>query len=212
MIRDAAVSRVKRGLGFSTNRDAVIVEALQDAQQTLEQLDDLPWFLKTEVSTISTVSGEERVPIPSDFLRENEDDAMYYFNASAVEDVDKWVELVKDDADLLRKVLSGTGSPEAYALSGEYFRIFPTPDDVYPLRMIYFQQDTLLTTNIENLWLKHFPLLLVGEAGADIAQSLHDQGATQRFQLLAAQQRVFLFKANQARQHENRRYVMGGNN
>lgn len=212
MDRSAAVSRIEQTLAFrGTDKSSEIVTALQDAQVLLEKRPVLPWFLQTEVATEETTDGEERVVIPSDFIREWEEDPLWYFVAGTGGDDDAWVELAKEDLGFLRKNYPGEGAPVAYALDVKYFRIFPTPDATYTLKMIYFGTDALLTTDIENDWLKHFPYLMIGEAGKLIATALRDAAAVEVFNGFIAQNQAMLLVENEARMNSSRRFVMGGN-
>lgn len=210
MIRDDAVKRVQRPLGFRSDKATEIVDALQDAQVELESSAELPWFLRTEVSSISTVSAEERIEVPDDFLREWEDDALWYFNAGASEAADIWTELVKDELTFLRNNLPGSGVPQAYALDGNNFRIFPTPDAVYVLKLIYYQRDTLLTSNVENLWLKHIPFLLIGKAGIQLSVGFRDKGALAQFAKWEKDGLDSLMRMTTARDNENLSLLIGG--
>jgi hypothetical protein len=210
MDRDTAVSRVQINLAFRSDKETEIIAALQDAQVELETGAILPWFLRSEVSSISTVSGEERVKLPSDFIREWDDDPLWYFNGDAAEASDRWVPLAKDDMETLRASFPGEGAPKAYQLDPKYFRIFPTPDAAYTLKMIYSKHDEVLSSNVENLWLKHFPWLLIGKAGTAIASALRDKDAIKFFDAKAAQNTRLMIRDTEARRHESRRYIMGG--
>lgn len=211
MNRDAAVSRIQQTLGFRSDKSSEIVNALQDAQVELEENATLPWFLLTEVASIVTVIGEERVQLPSDFLQEWEEDPLHYFSTeSGVEDEDLWTALSKEDLGYLRDNLPGSGAPAAYALDNTYYRIFPTPDAVYTLKHIYYKQDALLTVNIENLWLEHVPFLLIGLAGIQLAIALRDAEALAIFSAWEQRHRALLVRKSEARMHSSRRYIMGG--
>ena len=210
MDRDTAVERVQETLGFTTAHTTKIISRLQDAQVDLEKGMTLPWFLRTEISSISTVAAEERVKLPSDFLRQWEEDPLWYYNADAEETADVWKALIKEELETLRNDLPGTGSPQAYSLDDSYFRIFPTPDAAYVLKMIYYKADALLTTNVENLWLEHFPWLLIGIAGAPLAAGLRDKEAVSVFAALEAKHHAKMVVDTEARIHAGRRYVMGG--
>ncbi|MFQ5741990.1 MAG: hypothetical protein ACE5HV_00195 [Acidobacteriota bacterium] len=211
MTRDEAVTEVQRGLGFRTDLATEIITALKTVQSELERRATLPWFLLTEVASASTVKDEERVPVPSDFLREYEEDALHYFNgATGVADEDVWTPLAKDDLEFLRDELPGSGAPQAYALDVKYFRVFPTPDAVYTLKQIYYKTDTVLNSNIENQWLKYAHALLIGEAGIKIASGLRDKEGLPLFQSMAQRGANDLLVENEARAHEGRRYIMGG--
>lgn len=212
MTRDEAITRMRRYLGFNTRLDsAVIVDALKDAQVELESRPELPWFLITEVASISTTAGEQRVAVPSDFIREYEREALYLYNK---DDDKEYAILEKRDADDLRKEYSeeedDRDEPKFYALDGKYFRLFPIPDDIYTLKLIYYAEDTKLDNNVENEWLKHAPYLMIGLAGMFIARMTRDQNARETFQEMAQLSSGQLDREMEAREAANRRYIMGG--
>jgi hypothetical protein len=209
MLRSQAVARAQRILGFTTAHETALIEQLQDAQQEFEQDAELPWFLRREISSVSTTIDEERVQVPPDFLREVEEDALYYFDPAA-DDADKYTTLVKEELAFLRGDLPGTGSPSHYALDGIYFRVFPTPDEVYTLKMIYYAKDALLTTDIENDWLKYLPTLMIGRAGQVVAASTRNPEAVVEFKRLESLGLGLLIRGNVARAAAGRTYVMGG--
>lgn len=210
MDRDTARAEIQQTLGFRTDKATEIVTALQNAQVMLEREPTLPWFLQTEVSNISTTKDEERIVIPSDFLREWEEDPLWYFTAGTGGDDDAWVALAKEDLAFLRDKYPGSAAPIAYALDVKYFRLFPTPDAVYTIKMIYFATDTVLSSNVENDWLKYFPFLMIGVAGGLIAAALRDKEALSTFSRWAAEGRARLIVETEARISSSRRYVMGG--
>jgi hypothetical protein len=197
-------------MAFRTNLDSEIIDALQDAQVELERGPTLPWFLEAEVSSISTVSGEERVKLPSDFIREWDDDPLWYYNASAADVGDVWVPLAKDELEILRETYPGSGAPLGYNLDAKYFRLFPTPDAIYVLKMIYYKHDQVLSTNIENLWLEHYPLLLVGMAGGALTSGTRDKDGITLFAKMEIKNRRIMIIDTEARTHASKRYVMGG--
>lgn len=213
MTRDEAVSRIQVKLGFRTDKAADIVNYLQDEQIKLEKRPVLPHWLVSEVSDITTTINEERVHVPADFLREYEDpdggDQLWYFNPSAA-DTDKWTVVVKSDMETLREAYPGSGPPKLYALTEDYFRIGPTPDDTYTLKMIYYKKDALLTTNIENAWLANMPDLLIGRAGMQMAEAFRDTQAWSYFNNMATGADDIVDRDEEARAHANRRYIMGG--
>lgn len=219
MLKSEAISRIQRRLGFMSSLSSEITEELKDAQVKFEKgiiLPSggvfLPWFLQTEISTAWTTSGEERVSLPSDFLKEAEGDGLWYFNADAEEEEDVWTLLQKDDLDFLRKNLPGSGAPQGYALDGMYLRILPVPDAAYRLKMLYFGSDTVLDTEADgtNKWLTHAPYLMIGEAGYEISFSARDSAAPDYFDKMRAREINRLWAFGEAREHENRSYAMGG--
>lgn len=218
MTRDDAVTRIQRILGFTTSFTTEIIDALKDAQVDLEtgvQYPQgigtfLPWFLIPELSYIDTVADEERVPLPSDYIQEAEISALWIFDSTATDPEDEYTHLAKGDLDALRVLYPGTGQPRAYALVGQYYRLKPTPDDVYRLKHIYYAKDAVLSSNIENNWLKYAPTLMIGTAGRKIAAARRDQAAVAEFQRMELEGRTRLFAADEGRKHENMAYVMGG--
>lgn len=214
MTRDEGVALIQDQLAFKTTLADAIVRQMQLAQTTLEK-QHKPWFLISEDSFVNTTASEQRVEVPEDFLAETEEAVLRYVPTDPEEEE---VELTKDDYDTLRSNfkdedtgLFEEGPPEAYCLMGKYFRIFPTPDDTYQLRMVYFKKDDTLDTNIENQWLKEVPLLLLGMAGLLIAKGpIRDQVAASVFSDWIAEGKATLMRQDEERQHTNRKYQMGG--
>jgi len=214
--RDQAVDIIMARLVQRTDtslRDKIIAELVR-AQDQLERGSFLPWFLLSESSETSTTADEERVGLPSNFLREYEDGALYLVKSDG-----SWKELVKDDLDALRGLYpdnSKTGEPRYYSLTGQYFILKPVPDKIYPLRMRYYKQDSSLagsygdSNNIENQWLRYSPELLVGMAGEVIAgQYVFNAQLAQQFGQMAAAARVALYRQDVARQEVNASRTMG---
>lgn len=210
MTRDEAVARIQEQLGFRTDKEAQIQRELQNAQEFYERWPRLPWFLIDEVHRIQTAPDEERIPVPEDFLREYEKGTLWYWNNTTTDASLVYTNLCKEDVDYLRETLPGCGAPQAYTIGGDYFRIFPTPDDTYWIKMIYYKQDATLDDNIENDWLKWQPDLLIGYAGRVVANSLYNDRARSYFGEMETQARELMVKHSEAREHENRRYIMGG--
>lgn len=221
MTRNEAVQEIQDGLGYTSLHFDRIVRQLKNAQERLENGPVRPWFLLNERAYTNTVINERRIALPTDFLEEAEEGALWYVpNPTTAPFVE--TELIKDDLDFLTKNSvtnvgssdnedweAETGEPKFYALSGNYLYIFPTPDAVYRLRMVYFHSDTILDSNVENDWLKYAPWLLIGEAGVVMAANSRDKDALAKFQNYRSQGIITLDVENQSRMHTNRNYVMG---
>jgi hypothetical protein len=208
MIRDKAITRIRRGLGYDNRLDvSLIIDALKDAQHELEQRAELPWFLQTEVSNIQTVVDEERVPLPSDFLLEVEDEQLYLFDSTLTQ---PWVPLTKADADDLRTKYTESAQPVFYTITDEYFRLFPTPDKTYTLKMVYYQEALSLDSNIENKWLKFVPYVMIGLAGVMISTQRFNDRAKANFAEMFTIADNALTDKMEARKHAQRTYQMGG--
>jgi hypothetical protein len=218
MLRSEAVAEVQMGLGFTTAKTTEIILALKNAQVNLELRPFLPWFLKSVETDIATVANTSTVAVPTGFIREFEGDAFYrYVAADDATDEDEdisiypgWKPLAKGLDEDFHKDYPGTGVPKAYSVDATNFRLYPTPDAVYALKIIYYKQAAILATDVENDWLKYAPDLLIGEAGQRLAAGLRDAGAKNYFLELAAKGSAQLQQGGEAREHANQRYVMGG--
>lgn len=209
MLRSEAVTRIQDWLGFRTDLESNIITALQDVQVELEGGDELPWFLLSEVSAYTTTVDEERISLPSNFLREWEGDHLWYFIDGGTED-DTWTPLLKMPVDQMRMDYKGSGPPAAYAMSGDYWRIGPKPDEIYTLKQIFYTKAALLTTDIENKWLKHAADLMIGRAGQKIATPVRDGDALAAFQAMDQKATNRLLIENIQYEHNNRSLQMGG--
>lgn len=171
MTRDEAIAEIKLGLGFRTDLSTQAAMQLVHAQAYFERQwpdpSNLPWFLITEREVANTVPNDERVAKPDDWLGDVEDDGLWIMNDEGEE-----ILLSKKPIDNLRQLYTGIdpGFPSAYGFDGYYYRLFPRPDNIYGLRMQYYQQDTVLSGGTdENKWLKEAPDILIGRAGAVLA-------------------------------------------
>lgn len=179
MIKSTVVELIKMRLGNRTDTDidTRIDSELDMAQYELEQFGLFtPWFLLSDTTTLNTVVGNPQVAVPTDMLQEYEEGALFYDG----------LPLAKHDEDYLsqRFFEAENGPPQAYALSGEYFVLYPTPDAVYPLTMKYYQKDAVpssLAAGDENLWLKHAADWLLAKTGAAIARFIKDAEAQKLF-------------------------------
>lgn len=209
MTRDEAVSFIQKQLAHRTGLNTTIVSDLQSAQVYLESGSfNQSWFLLSERATRVCVAGERRLPLPADFIVEAEEDALMYVPEDGTDDVP----LEKDDYDTLQAAFpsSVTGLPVQYSLDGLYFNLWPKPNAAYTFAMRYYKKAATLDTNIENVWLKYAPMVLIGQAGLFTANGLRDAAAQGTFQQLMVQASQTLMVQNEARKHSNREYQMGG--
>jgi hypothetical protein len=211
MTRDEAVTMVKQGLGFVTNRDTTIVSNMQFQQTQLELLPTKPWFLITTPQDLATVASQDYVALPTDYLQDYDEGGLFYYDSTA-EPGYEYTGLEKEDYDLLRENYYGVvpGIPEAYAIVGDRMYLFPTPDAVYALKYIYFKKADLLATNVENEWLQHIPGLLIGKTGAQMAAGLRDFEAIKMFDRMTQEAMMILESQNEARMHAGKEMQMGG--
>lgn len=209
MLRDDVKALIAERLGNRKNLDNLIISELKLAQSTLETGEFLPWFLLTEMEQTVTNVADYRVGLPLDFLMECEETGLWYEDANGVRH-----DLEKKDLDQLTATYqtnSGvvTGPPERYALVGNYFYVFPQPDQAYTLKTIYYGMDQTLDTNIENKWLKWCPDLLMAMAGVNVAGFVGNDRAAALFQARISSAEAQLIKQHEARANTNREYSMG---
>lgn len=217
MTRDEAVALIKARVqrsGDSTLADADIVTEMQYIQKyVLEGGDFLPWFLITDYTDASfvTVADTEAVAVPTGFLREVEDGALWIDNASS-DAANPWTELDKDSYDALRAspLYDGTGKPRKYALVSTSFYLKATPNDAYLLRLMAYFRDTVLTTNVENNWLAYAADWIINETGILVATNyIRDDVMAATFAAQAARAKKRVTTENEARMHANRNYRRG---
>lgn len=231
MLRDAAVSKVQQLLGFRSDKTAEIIQEFQDQQNELENSPELPFFLRTEVEDMVSVVDDERMALPEGFIREWDEDALW-IKANELGEP-QWSKLVKDGPAYLRESLQldvddttaetvETGRPIAYAIAKEFSTdppfaddtpdiiLFPAPKEIFTFRMIYYKKDHLLTSNIENRWLKYLPFLLIGKVGLVMGASFRDKEAIQIFGAFVAEGTKRLHELTTAQDGAGRKYVIGG--
>ncbi len=214
MTRDEAVTIIQQQLGFRTDLTATIITTMKLAQGQLEVGPTLPWFLLSEKSHILTTAEEERVPVPNEFIEEYEESALVYKPDDTTQE-DRI--LGKRDLDTMLKQFSSvndpqvTREPQFYAIRGIYFILFPTPDDVYRIQMTYYKKGLSLDTNIENVWLKHIPYLLIGKTGNMLPAPIKTDKMMAQFGTWENEGRLTIFGKDESRTHTGRDdYAMGG--
>ena len=162
---------------------AEVIVAEMDFCQTaiLESNAWLPWFLESEVSVAATTVGDSRVQLPSDFLLEVEEAVLHLELENGV-----IAPLRKMDYDVaFQRYGRGKGMPKMYALVGDYFYVFPTPDESFRISMLYYARDRLPSEtdlNTENRWLKHASGLFLAVVGRELAAKVvQNDGLTAAF-------------------------------
>ena len=177
MTRAVARQLIMDRLGKRTGLDTQVNSEISLSQSLLEGGEPLPWFLRTNTSSINLSSGSQSYDLPSDFLREDEDNRMRLLLAESRPHLERNdLEFLESSVDLY-----GTGQPTHYAISGLKLYVFKTPDATYSTRFYYYKSDTVLVSDIENLWLKYVPDLLIAETGLRMASFLRDANMVQLF-------------------------------
>lgn len=203
-----ARSRIKARLNYTdTDLDGEIDSVIRELiTQELELEPELPWFLLSEEAEANTAIGDDRLAVPTDFLREYEYGALWLKESDGT-----LTALPKYEMDVLVRELRGSGKPRAYALTGKYFRLFPTPDQQYTVRMVYYKRSAALNADTDtNEWLTEVPWLVVAGAARVVAeQYLRDGPLADRLQAEYQRARMRLMVADEARRNANLRMEMG---
>lgn len=210
MLRDAAVAIIKSRIGNRTDLDEEIVTEMTQAQETALEQNGMfhPWFLETGIITLgTTVAAVETLALPSNWLGEIEEQSMWIYDATLDQ---PYFELRKGAYDVALQRFPENAKPQRYSLNKNNVLLKPTPDAAYVIQTRYFATDDVLTTNIENDWLKYASDWLIAETGIIIARDyIQDDQMAQRFIAGAQRARDRIFVANEARQHVGRAYGMG---
>ncbi len=209
MLRDAAVAIIGKRLGNRTDLDADIVTQMQLAQIELEQGEILPWFLhKTDKTIQNDGTDFEIIDLPTDFIAEFEGSKLYIYVAA---DADPLTELWKNDYETIQSGFSdqSTADPTHYSLKGSKIYLGPQiPTAQLTFQWDYWAQDVLLTSDIENNWLKYAPELILSLTGIKMTYQTRDEDARKLFKESYTESYDNLLKTHEARQHANFEYQM----
>ena len=179
MLRDVAIARVQQGLGFTSTLFDAIVLRMQEEQRDLERGKTLPRFLLLEDQTLSLLSGNTDVNLPSTFLRRSEFDLRYTPTGTTKSKNIPWkrfdeaYEAISEDSD--------AAGPKVAILRNTTIRFLPEADRNYTITWTFYQKGAILDANVENLWLQYAPELIIGGAGLRIAKDKRDPNAIALF-------------------------------
>lgn len=208
MTRDQIITTVLSRLGRQEGNTYLVGRAedeIQLIQQRLEGAPELWWFLLTDEDTsLSTTANVRTVDLPADFLREFPDFPLYRYDSTAD---DPYIKLEKDEFDVLESRFGNDepGEPTHYCLVGSQFHFFPTPDDDYPLRWVYFAKEDLLSDAVStNAWTDNASDLLIGELGQIMAGMKRDEFWLGKFAAETAQANQRLLAFDEARKQAAR--------
>jgi len=192
MLRDKAVDLLKNRLAQRTGtaiNQQIIDEMVFVQENILEGDATLPWFTISTEQTLSTISGDEAVALPTDYLSDWEYDGIYMLELDAV----TRKAMVKEDWNRIVDQVTGDGRPYYYDIVGDNILLRQKPDAIYTMYWRYHQKQTDLTgaygdaSNVENNWLKHASDWLIAETGIIIArQYLQSEKMVQLFGIQAA--------------------------
>lgn len=219
MDRDTAVAFIKQKIGFrnSASADAQIITALKASQEVLEKgglateagfATEVPWFLRKNDQPLTLLADATTIALPSDFIREVEDEGPWFPDATDTGIPPTFLE--KAGSGIARRTFTGsTAGPQIYQVRATDIFIYPASDVALTLYWSYYANDTILTANVENMWLKWVPNLLIGHAGQGYASDLRDTAAAEEFKRMKLEGQRQLMILNVSREVSNRRTAIG---
>jgi hypothetical protein len=174
----------------------------------------LPWFLISDETQLTINLADRNVSLPSDFLREYEDEDVWYYNADNSPTRRKLEKVDKDDLTQWGLEL-GPGEPELYALVGSQFILDKEPDAAAAagnIKFRYYARGAQLSSAVlTNVWTLNADWLLVQRLGGVMArQYIRDFDLATAFEEQAKTAWFKLQQSHVAREQANRRAQMGG--
>lgn len=160
--------RLSRFTSTGALTDEMVITELNLAQTRMEHKAVLPWFLLSNMASEDLQVGQERVQLPDRFLVENDESDLWLVDPEGVR-----TPLKKTDYDSMRNKYTKGGTPKEYAIVGRYFYLRPVIDAPgYKIEMIYFKgAPEIIAGGPEgDEWLRHYPDLLIAEAGRVLAE------------------------------------------
>jgi hypothetical protein len=193
--RSEAVVRINDGLGFKPSGHSLepkIILRLQEAQRDLEKGKTLPRFLLQEDQSTTLLKGQHSVVLPVGFIREADDNRLHFFNPSS--DIAQYLRPKRySDAVIANLREQGPVGPSIYVIRNTTIDFITKADVDYILSWDYYKADAILTTDVENAWLREAPEWLIGEAGYRMAKDMRDGDGVQLFDGLRTQGRAAVF-------------------
>lgn len=217
MDRDTAVTLIQQKTGFRSGQADIIVERLQASQDILSfggvmteanYSTEVPWFLRKVDQPLTLSAGATVITLPDDFIKEVEDTGPWYPDTSSTGEPPIYLDKASPGASK-RTFTGSTAGPQIYELRVTDMLVYPASEDALTLYWDYFGKDDLLDSNIENLWLKWVPSLLIGHAGQGFATDMRDAEAVKEFTRMKLEGQKQLLTQNVQREMTNRRTSIG---
>lgn len=160
-------------------------------QDLLEAGQSLPWWLRVD-STLSAVASTATIAIPDGFIRFDEEVEPWMIDTTTgkrsvikIVDKDQLLALTWDEGT----GATATGPIRGMAIRGALFDVAPVPTENGTIYASWYEKDEDLANIADdesNLWLTHAPLVLVGLAGVEVADDLHNEEAKTKLQRIYA--------------------------
>lgn len=222
MDRAAAIRRINAAIGFRPDGHSLedtIKLRLAEAQKDLEHGKSLPKFLLQEDQSITLNAGDSSIPLPSGFLRIDEDNPPHFVNlqsaktiflkkATTYSDAVRQIETIQrsDSVDL------SSVAPSVFVVRKDKLDFISKANTLYTLSWSYYKSGDSLENATGNVWLDNDAgsLWLIGEAGYRIAMDIRDADAVGLFDKMRTQGRAATFGDILVDEDAGGPIVMGG--
>lgn len=208
MVRDQLVKVLAWRLGNRKDMEERIIAEMDLAQElTLEQHTWRPWFLAKDLEGVSLAAGESSFALPADFLDEVEDAVLWLVEP----ETGGYIECHKEGVEDLRRFIPTTGRPYAYAVDKGFVKLSQAVPAALNVSWQYMAKDVLMSAaNVETLWLKHAPDLVLAVIGAEIAgKHLQNPNLARAFQADVGQAWQRLQALDTAKREINQQRYLG---
>ena len=167
MLRDQLVKVLAWRLGNRKDMEERIIAEMDLAQElVLEQHPWKPWFLAKDLEGVSLQAGESSFALPADYLDEAEDAVLWLVEP----ETGGYIECQKETVEDLRRFLPTYALPYAYAVDKGFVKLSSGVPVALNVSWQYMAKDALMSLdNVETLWLKYAPDLVLAALGAEIA-------------------------------------------
>lgn len=167
MLRDQLVKVLAWRLGNRKDMEERIIAEMDLAQElVLEQHPWKPWFLAKDLEGVSLQAGESSFALPADYLDEAEDAVLWLVEP----ETGGYIECQKETVEDLRRFLPTYDRPYAYAVDKGFVKLSSGVPVALNVSWQYMAKDALMSLdNVETLWLKYAPDLVLAAIGAEIA-------------------------------------------
>jgi len=147
-----------------TSLDTIIVAEAELVRQRYESEQELPYWLKADLSPTDFVTEEglEDTDLPSTFLRFLDDTKYVLWYQTA--DDEPWVHIERMQLNEMIEKWDFAGVPRGFYLLNRTLYMRPIPDDVYQLRVLCYKTAGAITAaTTTNLWLTNAADIMLSE-------------------------------------------------
>lgn len=228
MLGSVAVSEIQQILGFRSDQNQIILNALQYAQTEREKPGlTFPWWLWQEDTPLSPLTiGSQTLALPTGFIQDSESiDANLRYNSGVPNT--RTVFLKKMDYKTAEQHYFGVwqsdydcqqvtaveaispGPPKAYVLRQNSIRVYPAPDQAYVMTWSFWGADATISLTTENQWLKNAPWVLIGDAAKKVGSDLNNSAAVATASEILTRAEQNMFRSVIHREEAGRSRSMG---